>query len=41
MQSKIDDAGTWDEVVDYIFRTVHIILGLEDTLVVPYQNMSY
>ena len=36
MQSKINDAGTWDDVVDYIYRTVRIVSGLEDTLVVPY-----
>ena len=41
MQSKLDDAKSWDEVVYYIYHTVRTVSGLEDTLVVPYQNMSH
>ena len=41
MQSKLDDAGTWDEVVYYIYRIVRTVSGLEDTLVVPYQNKGH
>ena len=36
MQSKLDGTSSWDEVVYYIYRTVHTVSGLEDTLVVPY-----
>ena len=41
MHSKIDDLRTWDNVVDHTYYTVRTVSGLEDTLLVPYQNMSH